>query len=157
MTCTGGTGSRRPCYYLWRGKYGGMSASDAKRLKTLKAKSARLKKLLVEAMLEREASREVLRNSGDRTGASQGGAEGDSQMAVRTPCPYIYLMCMSTSSLHYQPAPDRNTLLLDADSGTCPPSPALRSRHDLCQWGLMVNHKRVERLYAEAQIAGASG
>ena len=48
-------------YYLWRGKFGGMSVSDAKRLKELEAENGRLKKLLAEAMLEREVTREVLR------------------------------------------------------------------------------------------------
>lgn len=48
-------------YYLWRGKFGGLDVSDAKRLKTLEAENAKLKKLLAEAMLEREVTREVLR------------------------------------------------------------------------------------------------
>lgn len=48
-------------YYLWRSKFGGMSVSDAKRLKALEAENAKLKKLLAEAMLEKEVTREVLR------------------------------------------------------------------------------------------------
>jgi len=48
-------------YYLWRGKYGGLSVPDAKRLKALEAENARLKKLLAEALLEQEVTREVLR------------------------------------------------------------------------------------------------
>ena len=48
-------------YYLWRSKFGGMSVPDAKRLKALESENAKLKKLLAEAMLEKEAVREVLR------------------------------------------------------------------------------------------------
>jgi len=48
-------------YYLWRNKFGGMNVSDAKRLKALEAENTRLKKLLAEALLEREVTREVLR------------------------------------------------------------------------------------------------
>ena len=48
-------------YYLWRGKYGGMGVSDAKRLKAMEAENTRLKKLLAEAILEPEVTREVLR------------------------------------------------------------------------------------------------
>jgi len=48
-------------YYLWRSKFGGMNVSDAKRLKDLESENARLKKLLAEAMLENEATREALR------------------------------------------------------------------------------------------------
>ena len=48
-------------YYLWRSKYGGLSLSDAKRLKELGAENARLKKLLAESLLENEVTREALR------------------------------------------------------------------------------------------------
>jgi putative transposase len=48
-------------YYLWRSKFGGLSVSDAKRLKALEAENAKLKKLLAEAVLEQEVTREVLR------------------------------------------------------------------------------------------------
>jgi putative transposase len=48
-------------FYLWRSKYGGMDVSDAKRLKALESENARLKKLLAEALLENEVTREALR------------------------------------------------------------------------------------------------
>ncbi len=48
-------------YYLWRSKFGGMDVSDAKRLKALETENARLKKLLAEAVLENEVTREALR------------------------------------------------------------------------------------------------
>jgi putative transposase len=55
-------GFSEPSYYAWRSKFGGMDVSDAKRLKTLEAENARLKKLLAESMLENEVTREALRN-----------------------------------------------------------------------------------------------
>ena len=48
-------------YYLWRSKFGGMEVSDAKRLKALESENGRLKKLLAEAMLENEVTKEALR------------------------------------------------------------------------------------------------
>ena len=48
-------------YYLWRSKFGGMSVSDAKRLRELETENARLKKLLAESVLENEVTREALR------------------------------------------------------------------------------------------------
>jgi len=48
-------------YYLWRSKFGGMSVSDAKRLKELETEKSRLKKLLAESLLENEVTREALR------------------------------------------------------------------------------------------------
>ena len=48
-------------YYLWRNKFGGMSVSDAKRLKELETENARLKRLLAESLLENEVTKEALR------------------------------------------------------------------------------------------------
>lgn len=48
-------------YYLWRSKYGGMDVSDARRLKGLEVENARLKKLLADALLENEVTKEALR------------------------------------------------------------------------------------------------
>ena len=48
-------------YYLWRSKYGGVDISDAKRLKGLEVENARLKKLLADALLGNEVTKEALR------------------------------------------------------------------------------------------------
>jgi putative transposase len=48
-------------YYLWRSKFGGMSVSDAKRLKELETENGRLKRLLADALLENEVTKEALR------------------------------------------------------------------------------------------------
>ncbi len=42
-------------FYTWRSKFGGMQASEAKRLRELEAENAKLKKLLAEAHLDVEA------------------------------------------------------------------------------------------------------
>ena len=47
-------------FYLWRTKFGGMSISDAKRLKELETENGRLERLLANAMLENEVIREAL-------------------------------------------------------------------------------------------------
>ncbi len=46
-------------YYLWRSKFGGMSVSDAKRLKELELEDARLKRLLAESLPENEVTKEA--------------------------------------------------------------------------------------------------
>jgi putative transposase len=48
-------------FYTWRSKYGGMDVSDAKRLKAMELENARLKKLLAETMLDKEALEAALR------------------------------------------------------------------------------------------------
>jgi len=47
-------------FYGWKAKYGGLDVSDARRLKTLEAENARLKKLLADAMLDTAALKELL-------------------------------------------------------------------------------------------------
>jgi len=47
-------------FHRWRNQYGGMKASDAKRLKELEGENARLKKLLAEAELDKAMLKDVL-------------------------------------------------------------------------------------------------
>ena len=47
-------------FYKWRSRYGGMQASDAKRLRALEDENAKLKKLLAESMLDASTLRELL-------------------------------------------------------------------------------------------------
>ena len=47
-------------FYNWRRKYGGMEVADAKRLKSLEAENAKLKKMLVEQMLDVATLKEML-------------------------------------------------------------------------------------------------
>lgn len=46
-------------FYKWRAKFGGMDASDAKRLKELEGENGKLKKLLAEAHLDIHALKSV--------------------------------------------------------------------------------------------------
>lgn len=48
-------------FYTWRSKYGGMDVSEAKRLKALEEENARLKRLLADTMLDKEALEAALR------------------------------------------------------------------------------------------------
>ena len=47
-------------FYAWKSKFGGMTVSDAKRLKALEDENAKLKKLLAEQMLDAAALKELL-------------------------------------------------------------------------------------------------
>jgi putative transposase len=46
-------------FYKWKGKFGGMDVSDAKRLKSLEDENSRLKKLLAEAMLDNALLKDI--------------------------------------------------------------------------------------------------
>ena len=47
-------------FYNWKSKYGGMEASEAKRLKALENENRRLKELLAEAELDKSMLRDAL-------------------------------------------------------------------------------------------------
>lgn len=50
-------------FYRWRSKYGGMSVSEARRLKDLEVENQKLKQLLAEAHLDNAAMKELLRKN----------------------------------------------------------------------------------------------
>jgi len=47
-------------FYNWKAKFGGMNVSDAKRLKALEIENTKLKKLLAEEMLNKQALQDLL-------------------------------------------------------------------------------------------------
>ena len=47
-------------FYKWRGKFGGMEVSDARKLKAVEDENRKLKKLLAESMLDVSTLREML-------------------------------------------------------------------------------------------------
>jgi len=46
-------------FYRWRRKYGGMTVSDAKRLRALREENARLKKIVAEQAIDIDMLREI--------------------------------------------------------------------------------------------------
>jgi len=51
-------------YYNWKSKYGGMEASDIKRLKELEAENSELKKMYAELSLENKALKGLFAKKG---------------------------------------------------------------------------------------------
>lgn len=47
-------------FYNWKAKYGGLTVSEARRLKELEQENTRLKKLLAEAELDKAALKDLL-------------------------------------------------------------------------------------------------
>ena len=50
-------------YYRWKAKYGGLELSDAKRLRQLEQENSRLKRLLAEALLDKQILQDALRRN----------------------------------------------------------------------------------------------
>jgi putative transposase len=47
-------------FYNWKSKYGGLEVSEARRLRSLEAENAKLKRLLADAMLDNAALKDLL-------------------------------------------------------------------------------------------------
>ena len=141
-------------YYLWRSTFGGMSVSDAKRLKELETENGRLKKLLSESQLKIEVTREVLQK---KMVTAPVRREVVREMVARGPSERRALAVgrMSASAFRYVPRPDGNAVVRDRIVD-------LAQRHrrygagmiylKLRQAGHVINHKRVDRLYTEARL-----
>jgi putative transposase len=59
-------------FYKWKQKYGGMEASDVKRLKDLELENSRLKRLLADTILDKEILKDVIEKKG--WGPTSGGS-----------------------------------------------------------------------------------
>src|SRR5213082_4296803 len=68
-------------FYKWKGKFGGMDVSDARRLKALEDENSRLKKLLAEAMLDNAMLKDIAAKNGDAR--RQTGGRGSPRADLR--------------------------------------------------------------------------
>ncbi len=68
-------------FYKWKQKYGGMEASEVKRLKDLELENGRLKRLLADMILDKEILKEVIeKKAGARRAA---GARYDDSCSLQ--------------------------------------------------------------------------
>ncbi|WP_404947955.1 IS3 family transposase [Rubrivivax sp. JA1026] len=142
-------------FYKWRSKFGGMEASDAKRLRELEEENAKLKKLLAEAHLDMHALKSVL---GVKPLAPRAKREAigrlvqEHQLSERRAC---RLVGLSRDSYRHPPEADAATRELAARIVEIAHVRRRFGRiHDLLRPEFPgVNHKRVWRLYAAANLA----
>jgi putative transposase len=59
-------------FYSWKAKYGGLSVSEARRLRALESENARLKKLFADAMLDNAMLKDLLSKNGDARRQARG-------------------------------------------------------------------------------------
>ena len=137
-------------YYNWKAKYSGMSVSDLKRLKALEAENRRLKQIVADQALDNlglketalkklltpEVKRQAVSHVRERLGLSE-------RRAAR-------LVNIAVPVYRYKPKPDnddhiRKRLRELAEQRNRFGSPRLHIL--LKKEGLVINHKRTERLY----------
>jgi putative transposase len=143
-------------YYNWKAKYAGMTVSELKRLKSLEAENRRLKQIVADQALDNLALKEltlkklltpeVKRRAVSHVRESLG-------LSLRKAC---LLVNLSTYVYHYRPKSNNDDVLRHrlrelAEQRKRFGSPRLHLL--LKREGLVVNHKRTERLYREEGLA----
>ncbi|MFN6508175.1 IS3 family transposase [Xanthomonas translucens pv. translucens] len=143
-------------FYQWRAKYGGMEADEAKRLKELEVENNRLKKLLAEAHLDIEA---LKIGFGGKTLAPQRKREAIRRMLEHTALSErraCRLAGLSRDAFRHEPVPTPATQALSArlvELAQAHRRFGYRRLHDLLRPEFpSVNHKKIYRLYEEAEL-----
>ena len=140
--------------YAWKAKYGGMDVSQAQEAKQLRDENTKLRKLVADLSLDKEALQSVIRKNGWRLVALKAAVEqvrGEYAFSQRHACG---LMTMAVSSYRYQSRrsdePLRTRLVELAREK---PRFGYRRLHVLLgRSGEHVNHKRVQRVYRDAGL-----
>ncbi|MDP1684478.1 MAG: IS3 family transposase [Hydrogenophaga sp.] len=144
-------------FYKWRAKFGGMPVSEAQRLRELESENAKLKRLLAEAHLDMHALKSVL---GVKPLAPQvrreavGRMVSEHHLSERRAC---RLVGLSRDSYRHPPQADQATQDLHekiVEIAHVRRRFGYRRIHDLLRPQFPgVNHKRVYRLYRQANLA----
>ncbi|MBO8087788.1 MAG: IS3 family transposase, partial [Marichromatium sp.] len=141
-------------FYQWRSKYGGMEASDLKRLRALEEENRRLKHMYADLSLDHKILKEIvgkkaLSARARRALAGESMAEGVSKRRV------CRLLGLSRSVLDYHARPRDDGPLIKALSALAErhPSAGFRKLYvRLRRAGHPWNHKRVWRVYCALKL-----
>ncbi|MEO1308298.1 MAG: IS3 family transposase [Pseudomonadota bacterium] len=139
-------------FYSWRKKYGGMDASEAKRLRELEAENAKLKRIVADQMLDMTSMKELLALKLVTPMAKRkavGFLISEMGLSERRACRIVGL---SRSVQQYRPLPKDDDAAIKRMKELASENRRygyLRLHAMLRREGLVVNHKRTYRLYTE--------
>ncbi|MFM2480056.1 IS3 family transposase [Celerinatantimonas sp. YJH-8] len=138
-------------YYKWKSKYGGMDASELKRVKELEDENTKLKQLFAEVSLENKAMKELFRKKGLVSTEKRHCAWllVNSGLSILKACSLVDI----SRSSYYRPVMDwrqRDAAVIDAlraELNTSPRAGFWKCFGRLRYKGYPFNHKRVYRVY----------
>ncbi|WP_316679639.1 IS3 family transposase [Ralstonia chuxiongensis] len=144
-------------YYNWKAKFGGMTVSEAQRLKELEQENNKLKRLLAESMLDNAALKDLLSRKLASPQAKREAVQiltTERAMGVTRACG---LVGISRSLFHYE---SRRRIDDEALTGRMMAIAAQKRRYGyrrihvlLQREGWLANHKRIWRLYSKAGLS----
>jgi putative transposase len=137
-------------YYRWKAKYGGMEASDAKKLRGLEDENRRLKQMVAGQALDIQArkavvAKKMVRPTGYRQAA--GMIRREFELGERRACALLGFPRSSCRYASRRKEPDRLAEELRAHAATRPRFGYRRLHVLLRSEGWRVNHKQVYRLF----------
>nr|WP_322880959.1 IS3 family transposase [Pandoraea sputorum] len=143
-------------YYNWKAKFGGMTVSDAQRLKELEQENGRLKRLLADSMLDNAALQDLLGPKLESPRAKREAVRTlmtERAMGVTRACG---LVGISRSLFRYESSRTDDVELTSRMAAIA----AQKRRYGyrrihvlLRREGWLANHKRVWRLYSQAGLS----
>ena len=111
-------------YYNWKAKYAGMTISDLKRLKALKAENRRLKQIVAEQALDNQTLKELLPKTFNARDEETGShVRGDRSWAKYQKV--LYTGRLVTSELRLQAGSKKRYRVAREDTGVGPPKKAV--------------------------------
>ncbi|MCF2521145.1 IS3 family transposase [Dyadobacter sp. CY351] len=136
-------------FYNWKSRYGGMEASDVKRLKDLEEENSRLKKMFADLSLDNQILKEPVRKKGLGSAAKRELTEEivrEHNIAVSRACKIVNLV---RSQYYYSSKRDDSEVIESLqDLAFKHPSYGFRKLFAyLRRSGKLWNHKRVHRIY----------
>ncbi|MFO7607354.1 MAG: IS3 family transposase [Desulfurivibrionaceae bacterium] len=143
-------------YYNWKSKYGGMSASDLKRLKETERELSQLKRMYADMALENRALRDLIEKKPIGPPEKREAATylvAEHRLSVQQSC-----RCIGLSRAAYYRTPqarDRDAKVIDAINETIDRHPRWgfwKTYKALRRNGYGWNHKRVYRVYCDLKL-----
>lgn len=141
--------------YAWKSKYGGMDVSEAQEAKRLRDENARLRKLVADLSLDKDALQYVIEKKRLEFTAMKASVEQLQAKYAFTERRACLLLLVPISSFRYKPRQSNDDLKerLIALAREKPRYGYRRLHVLLEREGEHVNHKRVHRIYCEAGLA----
>ena len=147
-------GASKHTIYAWKAKYGGMEVSEAQEVKQLREENGRLKKLVADLSLDKDALQSVIRKNG-WSRSLEGGCGASAEEYAFSERRACRLLTVAVSSYRYQSRrSDEGLRLRLVELAREKPRFGYRRLHVLLRRsGEDVNHKRVHRVYREAGLS----
>ncbi|WP_411202392.1 IS3 family transposase [Vibrio vulnificus] len=142
-------------YYNWKAKYGGMEASEVKRLKDLEEENRRLKAMFAELSLEHRILKDIVEKKPVKPAIRRELVEYARQRhnaSVRLACRAVGI---SDSVYRYQPKANNDHEVIVELQKAVERYPAYgfsKLLKILRRWGHGWNHKRIYRIYCELKL-----